>query len=120
MLALIVLVLMAAGLVVAWRRLGMARCRLRRVVLVAVLGGFLGAFALYAALALNPTVWLVAASDALLLFPLVVFTSSTNETFLSLLAPALLVVEFTVVIFCIMVGVRQVLRVSSEAAKQNP
>ena len=75
------------------------------------MGGFLGAFALYAALLLHPSTWLIAASDALLLFPLVLLTGSMNETVLSLLAPALLVVEFTVVIFCIMVGVRQVLRV---------
>jgi hypothetical protein len=119
MLELLVLVLTAAALVYAWHRFGIARCRLRRVVLVAVMGGVLGASALYAALWLHPTAWLIAASDALLLFPLVVLTSSTNETVLSLLAPALLVVEFTVVIFCIMVGVRQVLRASSQAARRT-
>ena len=110
MLTLIVLVLMAAVLVVVWRRFGIARCRLRRVLLVAVLGGFLGALALYAALWLQPTAWLIVASDALLLFPLLVLTGSTNQTVLSLLAPALLGAELTVVIFCIMVGVRQVFR----------
>jgi hypothetical protein len=119
MLALLVLVLTAAALVYAWRRFGIARCRLRRVVLVAVVGGCLGASALYAALFLHPSTWLIAASDALLLFPLILLTGSTNPTVLSLLAPALLVVEFTVVIFCILVGVRQVLRASSQAARRT-
>jgi hypothetical protein len=110
MLALIVLGLTVGSLVAVWRRFGIASCRPGRVALVAVLGGFLGAFALYATLSLYPPAWLIAVSDVLLLFPLVLLTGSTNETVLSLLAPALLGVEFGVVIFCILVGVRRVLR----------
>ena len=116
MLTLIVLLLTAAGLVYAWRRFGIARCRLRRVALVAVMGGVLGGSAAYATLFLHPSTWLIAASDALLLFPLILLTGSMNETVLSLLGPALLVAEFTVVIFCTMVAARWVLRVTGQVA----
>jgi len=106
MLALIVLAVMVLALAVAWRRLGIASCRLGRVMLVSVIGGFLGAFALYATLFFHPPAWLIAASDLLLLFPLVFLTGSTDATVLSSLAPVLLVVELTVVIFFVMLAVR--------------
>jgi len=120
MLALVVLLVMAALLVVVWRRFGLANCRLRRVVLVAVLGGFLGALALYATLFLRPPALLIMASDALLLFPLLFLTPSPNEVTLAVLAPVLLWVELGAVVFCIMVALRKVSgRVSSQARQRQ-
>jgi hypothetical protein len=119
MLTLIVLIVMAAGLAAAWRWFGLARCRIRRVVLVAVLGGFLGALAFYAMLRLQPSTVLIAVSDGLLLFPLLILTGSSNEIVLTLLAPFLLVAEFSVVIFCVVVGLRQVFGPSGRATQQT-
>jgi hypothetical protein len=109
-LGLIVLAVMAAASVVAWRRFGLARCRLRRVVLVSVLGGFLGALAFYAMLLVQPSTVLIAVSDGLLLFPLLILTGSSNEIVLTLLAPVLLIAEFSVVVLLVVVGLRRLLR----------
>jgi hypothetical protein len=119
MLALIGLLSVVVVLVVAWRRLGIARCRLRRVVLVALLGGFLGALAFYAMLLLQPSTLLIALSDGLLLFPLLILTGSSNEIVLTLLAPLLLLAEFSVVIFCVLFGLRQVLGPSGRTTQQT-
>jgi hypothetical protein len=119
MLALIGLMVMAAGLAVAWRRFGLARCRLRRVVVVAELGGFHGALAFYAMLRLQPSTLLIALSDGLLLFPLLILTGSSNEIVLTLLAPLLLLAEFSVVIFCVLFGLRQVLGPSGRTTQQT-
>ena len=117
MLALAVLVVLLASLVVAWRRFDLGRSRVGRVVLVAVGGGFAGAFALCAAFWVQPLgnaapFWLTAASDALLLFPLIMLTHSASITVLSWLAPVLLGIEFSVVLLCVMLVVRLALRVS--------
>ena len=117
MLALAVVVVLLASLVVAWRRFDLGRSRVARLVLVAVGGGFAGAFALFAAFWVQPLgnsspFWLTAASDALLLFPLIMLTHSTNTTVLSWLAPVLLGVELSVVFLCVMLVVRLALRVS--------
>jgi hypothetical protein len=117
MLALAVLVVLLASLVVAWRRFDLGRSGLGRVVLVAVGGGFAGAFALFAAFWAQPLgnsapFWLTAASDALLLFPLIMLTHSTSIRVLSWLAPVLFGVELGVVFLCVMLVVRLALRVS--------
>jgi hypothetical protein len=117
MLALAVFVVLLASMVVAWRRFDLGRSRIGRVVLVAVGGGFGGAFALFAAFWLQPLgnaapFWLTAASDALLLFPLIMLTHSTSIVVLSWLAPMLLGIELSVVFLCVMLVVRLALRVS--------
>ena len=117
MLALAVLVVLLASMVVAWRRFDLGRSRVGRVVLEAVSGGFAGAFALFAAFWVQPLgnaspFWLTAASDALLLFPLIILTHSTSIAVLSWLAPVLLGVELSVVFLCVMLVVRLALRVS--------
>jgi hypothetical protein len=119
MFALIGLIVMAAGLAVAWRWFGLAHCPLRRVVLVALLGGFLGALAFYAMLRLQPSAVLIAVSDGLLLFPLLILTGSSNEIVLTLLAPFLLLIEFSVVILCVLFGLRQVLGPSGRTTQQT-
>ncbi len=113
-----VLVVMFASLVVAWRRFDLGRSRVGREVLVAVSGGFAGAFALCAAFWVQPLgnsapFWLTAASDGLLLFPLIMLTHSANITVLSWLAPVLLGIELSVVFLCVMLVVRLALRVSA-------
>jgi hypothetical protein len=118
MFALAVLVVLLATLVVAWRRFDLGRSRVGRVVLVAAVGGFAGAFALFAAfwvqpLGNAPPFWFTAASDGLLLFPLIMLTHSTNIAVLSWLAPVLFGVELSVVFLCVMLVVRLALRVSS-------
>ena len=115
MFALAVLVVLLASMVVAWRRLDLGRSRVGRVVLVAVVGGFAGAFALFAAFWVRPLgnaapFWLTAASDALLLFPLIMLTHSTSLTVLSWLAAVLFGVELSVVLLCVMLVVRLALR----------
>jgi hypothetical protein len=117
MLALAVLVVLLAALVVAWRRLDLGTSRVGRVVLVAVGGGFAGAFALFAAFWVQPLgnaapFWLTAGSDALLLFPLIMLTHSTNITVLSWLAPVLFAVELSVVFLCAMLVMRLALKLS--------
>jgi hypothetical protein len=117
MFALAVLVVLLATLVVAWRRFDLGRSRVGRVVLVAVSGGFAGAFALFAAFWAQPLgnaapFWLTAASDALLLFPLIMLTHSTSIKVLSWLAPVLFGAELSVVFLCVMLVVRLALRVS--------
>lgn len=110
MLPAFVVVLLVASLVVAWRRLGLSSGRLSRVILVAVIGGFVGAFALYAALWLQPIpmwpTWLIMLSDGLLLFPLVMLTRSGDPILLSVAAPLLLSLELSLVLVCVMVPVR--------------
>ena len=123
MIALVILGLLACALVVAWLRLDLANAPLTRTFLVAVGGGFLGALTLAAALLLwpptNPPAWLIAMSDALLLFPLLLLSQpfgATNQTVLSLLAPVLLGIELSVVIFCVIAAARFVVRTKRRRA----
>ena len=99
MIALVILGLLACALVVAWLRLDLANAPLTRTFLVAVGGGFLG--------------------DALLLFPLLLLSQpfgATNQTVLSLLAPVLLGIELSVVIFCVIAAARFVARTKRRRA----
>jgi hypothetical protein len=106
-----------AFLVVAWRRFDLGGSRVGRVVIVALGCGFGGALALCAAFWVQPLgnaapFWLVAGSDAMLLFPLIMLTHSSNTMVLSLLAPLLLGAELSVLFMCAMLVVRIGLRVS--------
>jgi hypothetical protein len=117
MLALAVLVVLLASLVVAWRRFDLGRSGVGRVVFVSVGGGFGGALALSAAFWVQPLgnaapFWLIAASDAMLLFPLIMLIHSANITVLSWLATVLLGVELSVLFLCVMLIVRLGVRVS--------
>jgi hypothetical protein len=107
--------------VFVWRRFDLASARPGRVVLIAVGSGFLGAFALYAAVALQPPVGqpsaIVMLSDALLLFPLLLLSNGlADQATLSLLAPVLLGVELSIVLICVMLAARWMSRAFGQRA----
>ena len=81
----------------------------RRLVLIALAGGFLLAFAVLGAMWAFPAyipAWVIMASDGLLLFPLMLMTRSADQTLLTWLAPLLLALEFSIVLAAVLLVAR--------------
>lgn len=109
MLAVVVLAVVAAVLVVAWRHFDLASSSHSRVVLAAFGGGVAATTGLFLSWALQPPTdparWLVMLSDALVLFPLVAIVGSDTRL-LTFLGPVLTAVELSAVLLLVMAVAR--------------
>jgi hypothetical protein len=95
----------------------------RRLILIALAGGFLLAFAVLAAMWAFPAyipAWVIMASDGLLLFPLILMTRSADPTLLTWLAPLLLGVEFSIVFAAVLLIMRWLIRASRSSKAPVP